>query len=119
MDSAKTNVLSLSKAKEKGLKVGRLQFKKECNEINLKQYGQTYAIKGRNKIRVQNIGVLVVNGLEQINLDEVEFANAKLVKKPSGFYIHLTVYSKKTTRSSNRKRDSWFGYGHQRPTYIF
>lgn len=95
VDSAKTNVLSLSKAKEKGLKVGRLQFKRECNEINLKQFGQTYAIKGKNKIRVEKIGVLVVNGLEQINLDEVEFANAKLIKKPSGFYIHLTVYTEK------------------------
>ena len=79
VDSTKTNVSNLSKAKRKGLKVGRLQFKKECNEINLKQFGQTYAIKGKNKIRVQNIGILVVNGLEQINLDEVEFANAKLI----------------------------------------
>ena len=95
IESVKTNVRSLSKAKKKGLKVGRLQFKKECNEINLKQFGQTYAIKGKNKIRVEKIGVLVVNGLEQINIDEVEFANAKLIKKPSGFYIHLTVYTKK------------------------
>ena len=95
VDSIKTNVCSLSRAKKKGLKVGRLQFKKECNEIDLKQFGQTYAIKGKNKIRVQNIGILVVNGLEQIDLDAVEFANAKLIQKPSGFYIHLTIYSKK------------------------
>ena len=95
VDSVKTDVCNLSKAKKKGLRVGRLRFKNECNEINLKQFGHTYTIKGKNKIRVQNIGVLVVNGLEQINLDEVEFANAKLIRKPSGFYIHLTVYTKK------------------------
>ena len=95
IESVKTNIINLSKAKKKGLKVGRLKFKKECNEINLKQFGHTYAIKGKNKIRVQNIGVLTVSGLEQINLDEVEFANAKLIQKPSGFYIHLTVYSNK------------------------
>lgn len=95
VDSVKTDVCNLSKAKKAGHKVGRLRFKKECNEINLKQFGNTYAIKANNKIKVQNIGILVVNGLEQINLDEVEFANAKLIKKPSGFYIHLTVYSKK------------------------
>lgn len=95
IESVKTNISNLSKAKKKGLKVGKLQFKKECNEINLKQFGQTYAIKGKNKIRVQNIGVLVINGLEQINLDEVEFANAKLIQKPSGFYINITVYSNK------------------------
>ena len=103
IESVKTNVRSLSKAKKKGLKVGRLQFKKECNEINLKQFGQTYAIKGKNKIRVEKIGVLVVNGLEQINIDEVEFANAKLIKKPSGFYIHLTVYTKKQPQEQTEK----------------
>ena len=103
VDSTKTNVSNLSKAKRKGLKVGRLQFKKECNEINLKQFGQTYAIKGKNKIRVQNISILVVNGLEQINLDEVEFANAKLIQKPSGFYINLTVYSNKQQEISTEK----------------
>ena len=103
VDSVKTNVRSLSKAKKKGLEVGRLRFKIECNEINLKQFGQTYAIKGKNKIRVQNIGILVVNGLEQISLDEVEFANAKLIQKPSGFYIHLTVYTKKQPQSDVEK----------------
>ena len=103
VDSVKTNVCNLSKAKKAGLKVGRLQYKHECNEINLKQFGNTYKIKSHNKISVQNIGVLVVNGLEQINLDEVEFANAKLIKKPSGFYIHLTVYTKKQSQSETSK----------------
>ena len=103
IDSAKTNVCNLSKAKKKGLKVGKLQFKRECNEINLKQFNNTYKIKSRNKISIQNIGILVVNGLEQINLDEVEFANAKLIQKPSGFYIHLTVYSKKQPQSNTEK----------------
>lgn len=106
VDSAKQNVFNLSKAKKKGLKVGRLQFKKECNEINLKQFGNTYKIKSYNKISVQNIGVLVVNGLEQINIDEVEFANAKLIQKPSGFYIHLTIYSKKQPQSKPKKKFS-------------
>lgn len=103
VDSAKQAVFNLSRAKKKGLKVGRLQFKKECNEINLKQFGTTYSIKGKNKIHIQRIGVVVVNGLEQLNLDEVEFANAKLVKKPSGFYIHITVYSKKQPQSNTEK----------------
>ena len=103
VDGAKANVLNLSKAKKKGLKVGRLQFKSECNEIDLKQFGHTYAIKGKNKIRVEKIGVLVVNGLEQINLDEVEFANAKLIKKPSGFYINITTYSNKQPQSNVEK----------------
>lgn len=102
-DSVKTNVSNLSKAKKHSLKVGKLQFKKECNEINLKQLGSTHTIKGKNKIHIQRIGVLVVNGLEQINLDEVEFANAKLIQKSSGFYINLTTYSKKRTQSNIEK----------------
>lgn len=103
VDSVKQDVFNLSKAKKKGLKVGRLQYKKECNEINLKQFGCTHYFKGQNKIHIQRIGVLVVNGLEQINLDEVEFANAKLIKKPSGFYVHLTVYNKKQPQSTTEK----------------
>lgn len=103
VNSVKTDVCNLSKAKKMGLKVGRLQFKKECNEINLKQFGQTYSIRGKNKISIQKIGDLTVNGLEQINLDEVEFANAKLIKKPSGFYIHLTVYTKKQLQQETSK----------------
>ena len=103
VDRVKTDVCNLSKAKKAGLKVGKLQFKKECNEINLKQFGNTYKIKSHNKISVQNIGILVVNGLEQINVDEAEFANAKLIKKPSGFYIHLTVYTKKKSQPETSK----------------
>lgn len=103
IDGAKANVFNLSKAKKKGFKVGKLKFKKECNEISLKQFGHTYAIKGKNKIRVEKIGVLVVNGLEQINLDEVEFANAKLIQKPSGFYINITTYSNKQPEVQTEK----------------
>lgn len=103
IESVKTNLSNLSKAKKHGVKVGKLQFKKECNEINLKQFGQTYAIKDKNKIHIQRIGVLVVNGLEQINLDEVEFANAKLIQKSSGFYINLTVYSNKQPQLTTEK----------------
>ena len=103
VDSVKTDLSNLSKAKGKGLKVGKLKFKKECNEINLKQFGNTYNIKSHNKINIQKIGVLVVSGLEQINLNEVEFANAKLIQKPSGFYIHLTVYSKKQSLPTTEK----------------
>lgn len=50
VDSVKTNVCNLSKAKRKGLKVGKLQFKKECNEINLKQFGQTLLLKVKTKL---------------------------------------------------------------------
>lgn len=103
IDSVKQNIFNLSKAKKKGLKVGKLKFKSECNEIDLPQFGNTYKFKSYNKINIQNIGIVVVAGIEQINLDEVEFANAKLIQKPSGFYIHLTVYSKKQPQPATEK----------------
>lgn len=103
VDSVKQNIFNLSKAKKKGLKVGKLRFKKECNEINLKQFGHTYSIRGKNKIRIEKIGVLVVNELEQVNLDEVEFANAKLIQKPSGStVVMLKIYSIVRSSSSNK-----------------
>ena len=103
VDSVKQDVFNLSKARKAGLKVGKLQFKKECTEITLKQFNKTYKIKGKNKIHIQNIGVVVVSGLEQINLAEVEIANAKLLKKPSGFYINITTYSKKQQEVQTEK----------------
>lgn len=36
------NIISLSKLKEKGFKIGKLKFKKEVNSIPLKQFGTTY-----------------------------------------------------------------------------
>ena len=103
VNGARQSVFNLSKAKKRGLKVGKLKFKKEYTTIDLSQFNNTYIIKGKNKIRVQGIGVLVVNGLEQINFNEVEFANAKLIQKPSGFYIHITTYSKKQPQSNVEK----------------
>ena len=103
VNGARQSVFNLSKAKKMGLKVGKLQFKKEYHTIDLSQFNNTYIIKGKSKIRVQGIGVLVVNGLEQINFDEVEFANAKLIQKPSGFYIHITTYSKKQPQDTTEK----------------
>ncbi len=90
---AKQNIINLSKAKVKGLKVGSLKFKKEVNSVLLKQFGTTFKI-GRSFISVQNIGKLKVNGLNQIK-PEYEIANATLVKRASGYYILVTVFERK------------------------
>lgn len=91
----KQNIINLSKAKLKGVKVGSLKFKKEVNSIPLKQFGTTFKI-GKNFVSVQNIGKLRVNGLHQIKSD-YEIANATLVRKTSGYYILVTVFEKKAT----------------------
>lgn len=88
------NIKVLSKLKQNGYKVGKLNYKKEYKSINLKQYGATYKILSHNKMRIQNIhGKLTVNGLEQfINIDGIEYANASILNTPLGYYIAITTY---------------------------
>lgn len=84
------SIKSLSALKKRGHKVGRLRFKSDYHSLDLKQYGSTYRIKN-GKIKVQNIpGHLQANGIEQ--LEGYELANAKLIKKPSGYHLHVTAF---------------------------
>ena len=98
------NIKGLSTTKKKGKKVGRLKFKKEVTSINLKQFGGTYRIKDKSHVVIQNIpGKIRVHGMKQIystrgNL-KFELANAKLIKKPDGYYLAITCYKKKETKT--------------------
>lgn len=85
---------SLAEKKKKGYKVGKLKFKSSCNSIPLKQFGKTHRIKSLNKVGVVGIkGDFRVHGLEQFaDNPNAEIANAKLLKKPYGYYIHWAVY---------------------------
>ena len=86
------SIKGLSVLKKNGKRVGKLKFKSEYTSIELSQYGVTHKITGRNRIKVNGIKKpLIVRGLDQI-LPYYELANAKLVKKPSGYYIKLTCY---------------------------
>ena len=88
----KNSIKALSSTKKKGKKVGRLKFKSQYNSIDLNQYGQTHKILSTNKIKIQGIKQhLKVFGLGQIK-SEYEFANAKLIKKASGYYLKLTCF---------------------------
>ena len=93
VDSLKQNIINLSKKKKKGNKVGKLKFITRCDSINLKQFGNTYKIKGK-KIKIQNIKQwMSVRGTDQLH--GYEFANAKLVQKASGYYLKVTCYKQK------------------------
>ena len=85
---------SLKEKKKKGYKVGKLKFKSSCNSIPLKQFGHTHRIKSLRKVGITGItGNFRVHGLEQFaDNPNAEIANAKLLKKPDGYYIHWTVY---------------------------
>ena len=93
-DEVSNSLNSLSAKKKKGYKVGKLKFKSSCNSIPLKQFGKTHRIKSITKVGITGItGNFRVHGLEQFaDNPNAEIANAKLLKKPDGYYIHWTVY---------------------------
>ena len=101
-----TSIRALAASKKKGNKVGKLKYISEYNSINLKQHGVSYKVVGKNKIKVQGIKKpLKVNGLDQLERfgDNYELANAKLLLKPSGYYIAITVYTEKEYKVKQEK----------------
>lgn len=90
------NLSSLSKKKAKGFHIGKLKFVSEINSINLKQYKNTWSFNNDfKKISIQGIkSLLKVHGMKQFKFNEINynFANAKLIKKASGFYLKVTYY---------------------------
>ena len=80
------------------------KFKTEVNSVSLRQFNIDYKIKS-NSIKLPKCGTpFKVRGLEQlVGLEELEFANARLIRKPSGYYIQIIVYCKKEERQKNYK----------------
>ena len=72
------------------------RFKSEYNNIPLKQYGITHRFDKKNLTRIAVQGIfrkLTVRGTKQIPFElNPDFANANLIKKPDGYYIHLTTF---------------------------
>ncbi|GAB6075294.1 RNA-guided endonuclease InsQ/TnpB family protein [Desulfurobacterium crinifex] len=93
LERTRDDLKALKSAKGNGSKVGKLNFKSEVNSIPLKQYRNTYEIfRGSNKVKIQGFKKKFrILGLHQIP-ENAEFANAYFVRKPSGFYIHVTCY---------------------------
>ena len=107
ISGVKTNITNLTKAKRKGNDVGRLRFISEYNSIDLAQYEKSYKIVGRNKIKVDKIRKpLYVRGLKQLyGLEEkYELANAKLIKKPDGFYVAITTYCERKCEDEKKEK---------------
>ena len=86
------NVKTLKTQKKNGRKIGKIKFFKQTDSLTLKQYKKSHKIINRNTIRIVGLGHVKVHGLDQINLKAAEFANARLIRKPSGLYVHLTYF---------------------------
>ncbi len=103
------NIRGLSARKKKGGHVGRLRYKSEYNSIELSQYGVTHKIAGRNRIKINGLKrPLIVRGLDQIK-PYYEIGDAKLIKKPSGYYIHLTCYKSVSGCTAIKKKNESTG----------
>ena len=90
------NIKALAAHKKGGRKVGGLRFSRECNTIDLKQFGTTYRLDvGRKALKIQKVpGEFRVHGAEQITAD-MELANARLVRRESGYYLLITTFTDK------------------------
>ena len=94
VNNLKSEIYGLATKKKKGQKVGQIKFKSYCNSVPLRQYGNTFDIDfNKHTVSIQNMKKypLKVRGLDQIPAD-AEIANAKLIRKPSGYYIHITTF---------------------------
>jgi transposase len=101
IQSMRRTIYALSQAKKCGNKVGKLKFKKEFSALNLiftkkggKSGGGYYICDNKVKIIGMNRKMLVVNGGDQLPKN-CEFGPARLLRRPSGFYVYVTTYSKK------------------------
>ena len=94
ISSMLSSIKTLATRKKRGYKVGKLKFISNYRSINLKQYEHTYKILSTHLMRIQGIsGKIRVNGLEQfIDIPNIEFANAKILNTPKGYYISITTY---------------------------
>ena len=95
----KDNLSSLKARKDKGYKVGRLDYTKSITSIPLKQYGIDYVVLPNNKVRISKVGKVNVRGLDQFSQD-AEWSTANIIKKANDYYIHITVYVNKVIDNS-------------------
>ena len=107
------NIKTLHTLKTKGFKVGRLKFSKEETFIDLKQYETTHKIVSSKRIKVQGIPkALPVNGLEQfINTPGIEFANARLLHRATGYYVQFVCYIPKEQPKEKIKETIGIDFG--------
>lgn len=78
-----------------------LSFVSEVNSVSFRQFGNSWKFNG-TKIKLAGLKKpLKVFGLEQLNIEGIEFANAYLVQRPTGWYVHVTCYVPKQEHKHN------------------
>ena len=86
----KQDIMNLSKAKKKGNKVGKLNYKSEVNCIPIITGG--VRIIDNSHITIPGFSKLKVYGLDQLKkFENYEIADGRFIRKASGFYIKVSV----------------------------
>ena len=93
----KHSLKALAALKERNHLVGSLSYKSEYVSINLQQHYVTYRFYDQRHIGIQGFSKpLKTKGANQFwNIPNIEFANAKLLNLPDGYYLAVTTYCDK------------------------
>ena len=103
----KHNIKSLASVKKNKYKIGALRYKSEYDSINLQQYEVTYKFYDSKYIRLQGFAEKIkIEGAEQFfSITGIEYANAKLLYLPDGYYIAVTTYQNKSDSKKKYKSE--------------
>ena len=90
----KHSLKGLAALKKHNHKVGSLRYKSDYASINLQQHYVTYRFYDEHHIGIQGFSKpLKIKGANQFwNIPNLEFANAKLLNLPDGYYLAVTTY---------------------------
>ena len=93
----KNSLKSLSALEEHNHTIGSLRYKSDYVSINLQQHYVTYRFYDMNHIEIQGLSERIrIKGAKQFwNIPGIEFANAKLLNLPDGYYLAVTTYKNK------------------------
>ena len=102
----KNSLKSLSAAKKNNRKAGKLKYKSDYASIDLQQHGITYRFSDKNKKHVHIQGFkkeIKIEGAKQLSENNFEFANAKLLNLPDGYYLAVTAFQNKESETKKYK----------------
>ena len=93
----KHSLKSLSALKKHNHTVGSLRYKSDYVSINLQQHRVTYRFYDEEHIGLQGFKERIrIRGAKQFwNIPNIEFANAKLLNLPDGYYLAVTTFQNK------------------------
>ena len=99
----KTDIVNLAKSKAHGRKIGALKFKRQVDCIPIIT-GFTQIIDGC-RITIPGFKKIRVNGLNQLHqFEKFEIADAKLIRKASGYYVKISIMLPKSARKPTNKQ---------------